>query len=61
MDKKKYERQYAWRKENEVGYNFTLSKKSDADVIQKLSEVPSKRAYIVSCVRKCIELEKENR
>ncbi|NDO19968.1 hypothetical protein FMM68_09905 [Lachnospiraceae bacterium MD329] len=52
IDEKKITPQQKYDKANTTRYQLKLNNKTDADIIQKLSEVKSKQGYIKECIRK---------
>jgi hypothetical protein len=55
--KLEYVRQYD--KENCIRMNFKFNKKTDADILEKLTSVDRKQTYIKKLIREDLEREKE--
>lgn len=50
-----------WRKANTITTTLRLNTTTDADIIEQLDKVGSKRAYILSLIRKDIAEHKEQK
>lgn len=51
----KYSTQAVWKSANTTRVVMNLNHKTDADILRKLGEVPSKQGYIKSLIRKDME------
>ena len=51
-----YKKQMEWQKKNTVVVNIRLNKGTDADIIKRLEEVPSRAGYIRSLIRRDMEI-----
>lgn len=56
---KKETPQQRYDKHNTTRYQLKLNNKTDADIIEKLSNVPSKQGYIKKCIRDDMSKERK--
>lgn len=47
----KYDSQERYDKENTVQFRLKLNRKTDADIIEQLNDVPNKQGYIKALIR----------
>jgi hypothetical protein len=47
-----------WDAENTTQVKLKLNNRTDADILQKLQQVPSKQGFIKECIRKCMNERK---
>lgn len=51
----------AWKKEHQKCFKLTYSKKSDVDVIERLSSIEARSQYVAKLIREDMRREKEKK